>query len=224
MKNYMYCMTTYNQPSCHGLPQGLRHVMPRSNTLTDRERRFVDEYLKCLNVTGAFLKAGYSPKSAHSNASRLMAKDSIRAEIERREAVLRVRHTKTVDDLIREYTRLAFTGMSRFMRIDSNGEPVIDLSECTKEDLDLLAEVTVESYMEGRGEDAKRVKKIKIKPYDRFHALDKLAMHLGMFKEKGPGDTDDRLARLIKELQERGSALPVRVTGPLGSKPKPWKN
>ena len=96
----------------------------------------------------------------------------------------------TLDDIVAQYTALAMTGMSHFVRIDAQGQPVIDLSRCTPADLDLLAEITVETFMDGKGKDARLVKRIKIKPCDRYQALDKLARFLGMFKE-GQGDETD---------------------------------
>ena len=193
-----------------------------STPLSDRERLFVAEYVLSGKQTEAFIKAGYSARSASSNAVRMMEKESVRAAIARERAMIRQRHTKTADDLIAEYTRMGFTGMSRFMRISDDGAPVIDLSDCTPADLDLLAEVTVESYQEGSREEPRRIKRVKIKPYDRYHALDKLAQHLGLFKG---ADTVafDPLGNLLRDIQERGSTLPVRVDGPLGSRKKPWK-
>ncbi len=193
-----------------------------STPLTDREKLFVAEYVLSGKQTEAFIKAGYSVRSASSNAVRMMDKESVRAAIAREHAKIRQRHTKTADDLVAEYTRMGFTGMSRFMRISDDGAPVIDLTDCTPADLDLLAEVTVESYQEGSREEPRRIKRIKIKPYDRYHALDKLADHLGLFKGV---DTvaNDPLGNLLREIQERGSTLPVRIIGPLGTPTKPWK-
>ena len=193
-----------------------------STPLSDRERLFVAEYVLSGRQTEAFIKAGYSARSASSNAVRMMEKESVRAAIARERAMIRQRHTKTANDLIAEYTRLGFTGMSRFMRISDDGAPVVDLRDCTPADLDLLAEVTVESYQEGSREEPRRIKRIKIKPYDRYHALGKLAEHLGLFKGPSP-DTTNPLTNLLREIQERGSTLPVRVDGPLGSRKKPWK-
>ena len=133
-----------------------------STPLSDREKLFVAEYVLSGKQTEAFIKAGYSEKSASSNAVRMMEKESVRAAIVRERSMIRQRHTKTADDLVAEYTRLGFTGMSRFMRIGDDGTPVIDLSGCTAADLDLLAEVTVESYQEGSGEGPRRIKRIKI--------------------------------------------------------------
>ncbi len=190
--------------------------MAATSPLTDRETVFVREYLISLNPMDAFIKAGYSAKTARVNSSRMMTKDNIRAAIARETLVAREKSRKTLDDLIEEYIRLGFTGMSRFVKIDASGQMVLDPALCTPADIDLLSEVTIDTYMEGHGEDARQVKRIRIKPYDRFKALDKLALHLGLGVDlKDPGEDRFSLAALLKEIIARGSALPIRPQVPL---------
>lgn len=46
-----------------------------------KHERFCQEYLVDMNQTQAFIRAGYAKNSAHSNATRLMAKNTIQARI-----------------------------------------------------------------------------------------------------------------------------------------------
>lgn len=46
--------------------------------LTAKQQRFVDEYLKDLNATQAAIRAGYSPKTADQQASRLLTNVKVR--------------------------------------------------------------------------------------------------------------------------------------------------
>lgn len=186
--------------------------MSTSKPLNDRESRFVSEYLASLNAMDAYVKAGYSAGGAETNAARLIRRDHIQAAIERGQARIRQKNTKTGDDVIASLSRIAFSGMSKFMRINADGEPEIDMSQCTADDLDLLAEVTVDTYMDGKGEDAREVKKIKIRPYSRMDALTKLAQHFGLLVPKGDREGVDRMAELMKELLDRGSALTSSAT------------
>ena len=48
----------------------------------------------------------------------------------------------------------------------------------------MLAEVTVEDFVDGRGEDARAVKRVKFKLHDKRAALVDLGRHLGMFDAK----------------------------------------
>ncbi len=50
--------------------------------MTKKQKRFVEEYLIDLNATQAAIRAGYSPKTANEQASRLLANVSIKSYIE----------------------------------------------------------------------------------------------------------------------------------------------
>ena len=200
--------------------------MSADKPLTDKEAAFVREYLVSRSPTGAYIKAGYAPKTSRQNAPRMMARDSIKAALAREHAIARQDARKTLNDLIETYTHLGFTGMSRFLKIDENGQPQIDLSGCSPADIDLLAEVTVETYMDGKGDAAREVRRIRIKPYDRYKALAQLALHLGLGATLDPGADKFSLAALLKEIIARGTSLPIRPQGPFGTVPpkKDWKN
>lgn len=49
----------------------------------DKRRIFIEEYVRTLNATQSALKAGYSPNTARTKGSELLAKVDIRAEIEK---------------------------------------------------------------------------------------------------------------------------------------------
>ena len=50
--------------------------------LTDKQRRFVDEYLVDLNATQAAIRAGYSAKTANEQGAQLLAKLSVREAVD----------------------------------------------------------------------------------------------------------------------------------------------
>ena len=60
----------------------------------------------------------------------------------------------------------------------------VDLSELTREQAAAISEVTVEDYKDGRGEDARDVRKVKFKLSDKRSALVDIGKHLGMFVER----------------------------------------
>ncbi|SDX73621.1 terminase small subunit [Roseicitreum antarcticum] len=185
--------------------------------LSDKQTKFVDEYLIDLNATQAAIRAGYSPKTAYSQGQRLLKKDEVQARIQERRKDAQKRAEVTLDDVLLEYKRIAFTGMSKFLRISPDGDPIIDLSACTPEDLDLLAESSIEDFTEGRGEDARDIRRVKIKTMDRLKALETLGKHLGM-GDKAANAAVDRLAEAVKEISRRGSAAPISTARPSGNK------
>lgn len=56
--------------------------------LSPKHKRFVAEYLKDLNATQAYIRAGYDAKNADANATRLMGNDGIAAAIEKAQGKL----------------------------------------------------------------------------------------------------------------------------------------
>lgn len=54
--------------------------------MTEKQKRFCDEYLISLNATQAAIKAGYSNKYAHTNANKLLQITTIRQYLDKRMA------------------------------------------------------------------------------------------------------------------------------------------
>ncbi|EJD5763379.1 terminase small subunit [Staphylococcus pseudintermedius] len=50
--------------------------------LTPRQVRFVNEYIKTLNITQSAIKAGYAPNSAHVTGSRLLRNEKVNEYIQ----------------------------------------------------------------------------------------------------------------------------------------------
>lgn len=63
--------------------------------MTDKQKRFCDEYLIDCNATQAAIRAGYSKKTANEQGNRLLANVSVRAYIDER---LEQLHTKKTAD------------------------------------------------------------------------------------------------------------------------------
>lgn len=82
----------------------------RKSPLSDRQRRFVEAYVVCLNAAEAYRRAGYSAPDEHAasaNGARLMARDSIRTAIESELIARSERARVTADDVVRGLRREA---------------------------------------------------------------------------------------------------------------------
>src|SRR5882762_11035679 len=102
--------------------------------------------------------------------------------------------------------------MADYMRVGPDGDPVLDFSKLTRDQAAALTEVTVEDFLDGRGEDARQVRRVKFKLASKLLALELLGKHLGLFKDrvehtgKGGGPievkqyTDIEACRLIGRL------------------------
>ncbi|MFP5521262.1 terminase small subunit [Peptococcus simiae] len=77
--------------------------------VNDRQRLFVDEYLKDLNATQAAIRAGYSEKTARSQGNRLLTKVDIKSAIKKRQEALQDENIATLKD-IAEFLSLTMKG------------------------------------------------------------------------------------------------------------------
>jgi len=79
--------------------------------ITPKQQRFVTEYLTDLNATQAAIRAGYSPKTAQQQGSRLLTnavvKQAIAAQHSRQLKVVEVR----IEDVLRDVMAIAHTDL-----------------------------------------------------------------------------------------------------------------
>lgn len=160
-------------------------------SLSPKQARFVEEYLIDLNATQAAIRAGYSEKTAGSIGSENLQKPEIELAIAKARAKLSEKTGITAERVLAELALLGFSNMQDYMRSSPGGDPYLDFSGLTREQAAALAEVTVEDFKDGRGEDARDVRRVKFKLTDKRAALVDIGKHLGMFKERvehsGPG-------------------------------------
>lgn len=176
--------------------------MSKAHDLTARQRRFVAEYMLDLNATQAATRAGYSAKTARSVGCENLTKANIAAAIEKRQAALAEKHGATVDRIIAELAKIGFANMLDYMRAGDDGGPALDFSTLTRDQAAALIQITAEDFMDGRGEDARDVRRVRFKLADKRAALVDLGRHLGMFNRRG-GSLDLAIADRLTNARER---------------------
>ena len=176
--------------------------------LTQKQQRFCEEYLIDCNATQAAIRAGYSPATARAIGAENLTKPDIKRRIAEARTEIRVNNKKLADQVMRELARLAFEGLSCFIRIDADGTPRIDLGACSASDIDRLAEVVIETRECRRS--GERIVKARLKLHSRLRALDLLARILGFFDQSSGLDPDTELQRTLDEMGRRGSRPPLR--------------
>ena len=152
--------------------------------LRGKQQRFVDEYLVDRNATQAAIRAGYSAKTATVIGAENLTKPNIQEAIKLGEAEIAERTKITQDMVIKELAKIGFSNMLDYITITNGGDPVTDFSALTRDQAAAISEITVEEYTEGRGDDARNVKRTKFKLSDKRSALVDMGRHLGMFKDK----------------------------------------
>ena len=162
--------------------------------LTDRDRRFADEYLIDFDAKHAAIRAGYSASTARNAAAWIKAdnpeKPKLRALIDRKMADLSRRTGITAERVLRELANVAFVNFD-----DVVGEDGKILPDAQRADLAAVA-----GYKVKDGED---VDEREVKFHDKLRALELIGKHLGMFdgSENAKASAENELSKLDKLLE-----------------------
>jgi phage terminase small subunit len=180
--------------------------------LTRKQERFVEEYLIDLNATQAAIRAGYSAKTARVIGHENLTKPDIAAAFEKARAERAERTRLTGDKVVDELRKIGFASMGDYMKSTPEGDPYLDFSTLTPDQKAALAEVTVEDFVDGRGANARAVKRVKCKLHDKRAALVSLGRHFGIFdpNKREPVeeevDIDDVRATILGRLARLAAA------------------
>ena len=76
------------------------------STITEKQKRFVDEYLIDLNATQAAIRAGYSKKTAHVIGPENLEKPDIKQQIDRRMQEIKSKRTADATEVVETLTAI----------------------------------------------------------------------------------------------------------------------
>ena len=185
--------------------------------LTAKQQRFVSEYLVDANGTQAAIRAGYSPRTANEQASRLLAKVNVASAVQAKQQHLAERSAVGADRVIEELCAIAFTKLSDIAPWDDRGPRLIPSDELENQVAAAVSSLKVKRRREvnGKGEDAVvwEVEEREIKMHDKLGALDKLAKHLGLYPKDPTVYNDSRTLSLNGLNVEELKALASYVRG-----------
>ena len=156
--------------------------MSKLDDLDPKWRRFAEEYIIDLNATQAAIRAGYSARTSKQQGSRLLTNVDLQEAVAELVRQRSERAKVTADQVVAELAKMGFANMMDYMRIGDNGDPFVDLSALTRDQAAGLVHFEVEDFKDGRGEDARDVRRVKIKLNDKVRPLIELGKHLGLFK------------------------------------------
>lgn len=163
--------------------------------LTERQRRFVEEYVAEPNAVQAYFRAfgrvwknkdgkqiRRSYRAARNQASTLLANPNIQAELAAARRELARRCRITADRVVRELAIMAFADPADVVDPETN-EPLM-LCDMTVAGRRSVASIEVERLRSVGDPSAPTViEKCKIKQHDKGANLDRLAKHLGLYAE-----------------------------------------
>lgn len=161
------------------------------------------------SARAAYRGAGFTPKtdaSADAAASRLLSDVKVAARVaELKGQVAQATVNAKVMDITEVLEELSKLGRSSIINAivagDDTGEVVKSIRDLPPEHAAAIQELTVETYVEGGGENARDVKRVKVKLHDKRGALAELRRHHEPNKHEhsgrggGPIELEDKTER-----------------------------
>lgn len=173
--------------------------------MNGKQKAFATEYVIDYNATQAAIRAGYSERSAYSQAHELLKKPEIMEAIKELEDAAAERAAITKDMVLKELSRVAFVDPRKLF--DENGRPK-DVTNLDDDTAAALASVDIFEEFDYSGDEKELAGYTKkYKWIDKLRALEMLGKHLGMFTDKvhveGAVNTGtDKLANILAQLKE----------------------
>ena len=149
--------------------------MAKKAKLTEKQQRFVDEYLIDLNATQAAIRAGYSAKTADQQGSRMLANVKVQQAIAEAMAERSKRTGVNQDRVVLELAKIAFVKMTDIVNDEGEIRP-----DATDDDLACIESVKYKRSDSDTGSSEER----EVKIASKLKALELLGKHLGMWNDK----------------------------------------
>lgn len=160
--------------------------------LSDKQARFVEEYLIDLNATQAAIRAGYSTKYADRKGHELIENNRVSEEISKAMAERSRRTGVNQDRIIQELAKMAFVNIDDIFDFEK-GKIKPDAS---KEDLACIESIKIKKTDTGD--------EIQVKMASKTRSVELLGKHLGLFRDKleisGMNEEVSKLDELIEQL------------------------
>jgi len=174
-----------NPVTTAGSSPGDKPKTPKFDALSDRRKRFVEEYMITLNATRAALAAGYSPDTARSQGSRLLTFVDIGEAISEL-ASIRTGLSKVwvLDQIAQD----AQTGLGNFAEWDAAGNLTMKASDELTEEQRLRINI---KRTWGKSPS------LEVKLVDRQAALFKLAEVFGLTKQPAQVGGDINIGQAV---------------------------
>ncbi len=149
-----------------------------NHRLNPNERLFLAEFCVDRDERRAAAAMGLHPGKGKA----FLRRDMVVKALDLIDRDRRERHHVTADKLTEEYAKIGFANMGDYLDAAKRGDHYFE--DLDRDQRAALAEVTIEEYMDGRGESARDVKKVKFKLHDKKGSLDSLGRHLGIFIDR----------------------------------------
>lgn len=171
--------------------------------LNDRQRRFAEEYVVDLNATEAATRAGYSPKTAYAQGSRLLSHVEVAALIKELQDERAARTGITAAKVLAEEARIAFLDPADLFDELGRLKTIHEIPEDARRAIKAIDVVEINEA--NTGEIKGYVTKVKFE--SKGQALGRVERHLGMYERDNAQRSDhERWLQMLRDEREEGDA------------------
>jgi len=154
-------------------------------TLIPKMKNFADIYLSGKSATQAAIDAGYSERTAGVQAYKMLK----RPEVSQYVAAMKAKSTEESGDSAvkwqKELARSAYSNIGDFISLDSEGNPRVDLSNATRDQLAAVQSIKTRkrTIYDAKGNALGEEHNAEIRLWDKLRAMELLGRHAGYLKD-----------------------------------------
>lgn len=179
---------------------------PAYGQIDQLERKFVDGYVKDVegiaNKTGQRLLAVLQqpfPYDLDARGVAMLSRPMVRAAIAERVRELSELSDISIPRTLKENAAIAYSNIDNYINIDEFGNPEIDLTGCTPEQMSAVKSFEIEDKPRGG-------RKVKFVLHDKLAALGNLMRYQGLLSETNP-----HWMQQEQSVKPKAVALPANI-------------
>ncbi len=180
----------------------------RKQTLTDRQKVFVLEYLIDHNATQAAMRAGYKPNSAMVTGHALLQKPHIAAEIAKAQAARARRINISADRVLLELARVGLGNIRNMCSWDRHGVVFIPSEDLAEDDAACVSAVKCRTTTHIEPDGSRQIRHdVELKLWDKVKALKEMGKHLGVSEKIDLTMHDEMVDMTTEEIAKHAIKL-----------------
>jgi phage terminase small subunit len=147
--------------------------------ITDRQKKFCQEYMKDFNGTQAAIRAGYSKKTANEQAARLLTNVNLQKYLSTLKEKAADKNEELTERIKDELIKIGFSDIRGYL---DSGNTVKDISQLSPSLTTCVESIKKTETEFGSGENKGTKKSIQFKLHSKLDALEKLAKYVGLYE------------------------------------------
>ncbi len=172
--------------------------------MTEQRKRFADKYFETLNGTQSAIYAGYSEKTAVSQACQMLQDPEVAEYLQNLREEEAERNGVSRERLLQEYKKIAFSDVRELYNTDGGLHNVKQIDD---ETAGAISSIKSKEVYNNEGNKVGDI--IEVKTHDKIRALDAIGKHIGFFavdnSQKNPiiELTTEEKRQRIQELRDK---------------------